>query len=197
MVSTPVLPSTSWRDDFDRLVPPHLPMLRAVARRIVGSDDLASDAVQEALLCLWSADSEPVEMRAWLIRTVVHKSLHLVRSTGRRGRHESEAFAGRSESCPLCDPAVLLEQDECDQSIAAALEALSPELRAPFVLRQVHELDYETIARHLNIPVGTVRSRLHRAREFLWNRLSDDSRRRAATANGFVETTELVRARRE
>lgn len=172
-------------------------MLRAVARRIVGSDDLASDAVQEALLSLWSADSEPVELRAWLVRTVVHKSLHLVRSSSRRGRHESEAYAGRSESCPLCDPAVVLEQAECDQRIAAALKALSADLRAPFVLRQLHGLDYETIARRLNVPVGTVRSRLHRAREFLWNRLSDELVQRAASTNDSEESTELGRMRRE
>lgn len=152
---------------FDLDFQPHLDALHAIARGIVGSDDLAADAVQEALVCLWREREAPPDVRGWLVRTVVHKSLHVVRARSRREGHERAACADRAELCPLCDPARLLEDDEARARLESALDSLSLELREVFVLRQEQGLGYEAIASRLAIPIGTVRSRLARARERL------------------------------
>jgi RNA polymerase sigma-70 factor (ECF subfamily) len=61
----------------------------------------------------------------------------------------------------------LLEAQEVAHAIAALLRKLPEHLRTVFVLREADERDYESIATALGVPVGTVRSRLHRAREAL------------------------------
>lgn len=148
--------------------------LHVVARRILRCDDLAHDAVQETLLALWACATPPLEARAWLVRTVVHKSLHLARGRRRRVRHEAEAGLPRTEPCPLCDPLLELEETEIDEHVARAVLDLPEHLRAAFVLRHLRGLDYGAVAGLLGVPIGTVRSRLYRAREALWRRLSSE-----------------------
>lgn len=152
---------------FDERALAHVAGLRAIARGIVGSDDLAADAVQDTLVCLWRESERPTDLRGWLVRTVVHKSLHIARAQRRRRRHEHAASSARHEPCPLCDPALEFEHAELHAELEAALQTLSSELRCVFLLRQTHGLDYAAIAEHLAVPVGTVRSRLKRARERL------------------------------
>ena len=72
--------------EIGALVEPHLALLRRVALRILGCPEQAQDAVQEAICALWQAHGRPVEVRGWLVRTVVHRSLHRRRSEGRRRR---------------------------------------------------------------------------------------------------------------
>lgn len=155
---------------FDRLVEPHLAALHVVARGIVDSDDLAGDAVQDALVCLWRLDEPPADLRGWLVRTVVHKSLHVDRARRRRSLHEERAAAERNELCPMCAEGVE-EDEDWKRALDAALESLSDRLRVVFLLRQRDGLDYEAIARRLALPIGTVRSRLKRARDELAARL--------------------------
>jgi len=163
------------RRDFDFCATSHVAGLHAIARGIVGSDDLAADAVQETLVCLWRDDVPPPELRGWLVRTVVHKSLHIARAQRRRRRHEEAASSARLEPCPLCDPALELEHAELHAELESALNTLSSELRSVFELRQARGLDYAAIARELAVPVGTVRSRLKRARERLAEHLLGSS----------------------
>jgi len=150
--------------DFATLVRPHLPALHASARGIVHSDDLAWDAVQETLVCLWREPAAPYDLRGWLVRTVVHKSLHVARARRRRHRHERAAGIDPDAPCPLCDPSARVEQAEALLELDAALAALAPGLRSVFLLRQREGLEYAEIAARLALPLGTVRSRLRRAR---------------------------------
>ncbi len=163
-------------DAFGSRLTPHLPALHAVARRILRSHDLACDAVQEALLSLWMESAEPPDLHGWLVRTTVHKCLHVLRSQVRRGRHEESAGAQRQESCPLCDPAATTEDAELRGRLDHAIAALSEELRVTFLLRSEQGLDYREIADALSIPIGTVRSRLARARESLHEQLAGSRR---------------------
>lgn len=154
-------------ESFRAALEPHLAVLHAVARGIVQSHDLACDAVQEALLALWLSGEEPADLRGWLVRTTVHKSLHVLRREDRRGRHEERAGLERGEACVLCDPALSVEEIELRARLEAAIAALSDELRTTFLLRSEQGLEYQEIADALAIPLGTVRSRLNRARESL------------------------------
>jgi len=139
--------------------------LLAVARRIVRSEDLAQDTVQEALLSFWLEAEVPPNPRAWLIRTVVHRSLHLSRTSARRRKHEGRACRCRPEASDRDDPARTMERDDFVGVVYGALGQIAPEHRAVLVMKNVQEMNYQAIADALHIPVGTVRSRLNRARK--------------------------------
>jgi RNA polymerase sigma-70 factor (ECF subfamily) len=134
---------------------------------MLGSDDLAWDALQEALWCLARKPEQPANLAAWLARTTANRSLHLQRMQSRRRRHEQEAATHRLETTRRDDPYRLCLQLELQRQLEAALDRLPDEQRAVFILRELERLDYEAIAARLNAPVGTVRSRLHRARAAL------------------------------
>lgn len=142
----------------------HLPVMHRVAERILGCRDLARDAVQEALLTHWRGGPDDGSDRAWLIRTVIHRSLHERRAQSRRRRWESDAARDGTFDCPLCQPDRELERRELASLLDGALRSLPEAHRTVFLLREVDGLEYHAIALRLGLPVGTVRSRLNRAR---------------------------------
>jgi RNA polymerase sigma-70 factor, ECF subfamily len=150
---------------FAEIVTPLLNSLVRVARRILRSDDLAWDAVQEALLTLWLEAELPPNPRAWLIRTVVNRSLHLARTRARRSKYEGHACRNCPEASGRDDPASKLENEDLVAWVYGAFSRIAPEQRDVLVLRVVEEMDYEAIAQVLQIPLGTVRSRLNRSRK--------------------------------
>jgi RNA polymerase sigma-70 factor (ECF subfamily) len=156
-----------WEDRFTEVVHTRLPRLQRLARRVLHSEDLADDAVQEALLSLWKEGRMPANPEGWLVRAVVLRSLHLNRSRRRRRRYEERAGTLRSEHDPCGDAPRTLEAREVAHTLAALLGELPDHLRAVFLLREAEQYDYEAIAAALGVPLGTVRSRLHRAREAL------------------------------
>jgi RNA polymerase sigma-70 factor (ECF subfamily) len=160
----PLSPQGLPAERYDAIVLPLLSPLVSLARRILRSDDLAWDAVQEALVTLWREDQVPPNPRAWLIRTVVNRSLHLVRGRTRRRKHEGLACRRRPEASCRDDPARTLERDDLVGYVTRALTTIAPGQRDVLVLRAAEDEDYETIASRLQIPVGTVRSRLNRSR---------------------------------
>ena len=153
-------------NELGQLVAPHLEQLSHVAERILGSGEEADDAVQEALVTLWKAQAEPPNPQGWLVRTVVHRSLHARRTALRRRKWEERASVDWMTTCPLCDPSEAVEARELQRQLSHALEGLSDDHRIVVALR-AEGLDYAEIASRLQVPVGTVRSRLNRAREAL------------------------------
>ncbi|MCB9879498.1 MAG: sigma-70 family RNA polymerase sigma factor [Planctomycetes bacterium] len=146
---------------------PHLPRARAVARRLLGCDHLADDVVQEAHLALTALATPPDEPRAWLVRAVVLRCRQLRRTLARRRRHEHTA----SQHCALhadCDnPLHVAIAHELGEALQRGVDALPPEQRAAWELFALQAVDYAGVAERLCLPVGTVRSRLHRARAVL------------------------------
>lgn len=155
-----------------KAIDPHLSYLHSVARRILGDEDLARDAVQEALVALWRAGTVPVHVRGWLVRTVVHRSLHSRRTRLRQLALESRAADEELAPCPLCEPERDLEAKRWMEALERELSALSAESREVFLLREREGLEYDVIARRMGIPIGTVRSRLSRVRTLLRDRLA-------------------------
>lgn len=150
----------------------HVPRLLRVARSILGSEDLAWDAVQDALMCLWHEREEPRDLRGWLVRTTVHRSLHHARSLARRRRHEDlVARDAASSECP--ESLEEAEQRELARELALAICGLPAAFRATFRLREIEGLEYDEVARRLRVPVGTVRSRLNRAKRMLRSVLAE------------------------
>lgn len=161
---------------FSRAVAPHRAKMAAVARRILDCSDHAQDAVQEALVALWQEGETPSHTRPWLVRAVLHRSLHARRTAGRRRKWEERAGEHWLGSCPICNPEEALEARQEQERISVAMRALSDDLRLVLRLRTEEGLSYQEIAERLEIPIGTVRSRLNRAKRFLQERLREPGR---------------------
>lgn len=159
------------RDSHVEFAQPHVPRMLLVARRILGCEDLAWDAVQEALILLWHQKHAPHDLVGWLVRTVVHRSLQQSRAAHRRRAHEERGSAGPALDRDYGDPCAAAQSRELAELIAHCLAELPPALRSVLAARDVDALDYEQIAARLSVPIGTVRSRLHRARAMLRARL--------------------------
>lgn len=147
----------------------------AAARSMLGCDHLAADAVQEALVALWREATPPPDRRGWLVRAVTFRSQTLRRSLQRRHKHEH----GAGVHCQLhqgCDnPLHHAYAHELGERLDRALDELPGEQRTAFTLYVETGLDYHGIADRLRLPIGTVRSRLHRARHALQQALGDDA----------------------
>jgi RNA polymerase sigma-70 factor, ECF subfamily len=153
--------------DFAEATRPLLGQLVSIARRILGDEDAARDAVQEALVSLWLEDALPSNVRSWLTRAVALRSLHLARCQARRRKHEMQACFQRIEETDRDDPADHLEAEDLGRILDEALSRIAPDQRAVLILSAVEQMDYESIASKLRIPIGTVRSRINRARRAL------------------------------
>jgi RNA polymerase sigma-70 factor (ECF subfamily) len=158
--------------DFRERVEPYFPSMFALARSIVKSDDLAWDAVQDALLRVWQLKILPDNPRGVLMRFVFPKSLELLRAQRRRTRYERGTCELSPEASAVEDPAFVAERDEETAHVQRHVSRLPQECREVISLRRDWGLDYAEIANKLNVPVGTVRSRLHRARLLLRARMN-------------------------
>jgi RNA polymerase sigma-70 factor (ECF subfamily) len=154
----------------------HVPKMRRVARGILGREDLAADAVQEALISFFELTRPPGNPEAWLVRTVVHRSLSARRAHLRRLRNEQRAVETLEVAAAFSDPERELRRRELSDQIAAALDLLSGEQRQAFLLKEFCGHDYRRISGIQRVPIGTVRSRLNRAREALRKHLRSSER---------------------
>jgi RNA polymerase sigma-70 factor (ECF subfamily) len=143
-----------------------------VACRILDREDLADDAVQEALIAAYQLLQLPAENpEAWLVRTVIHRCLAARRAHLRRQRNERAAadftIVARHGASPERELAIKQLGDQIDN----ALRSIPAGQRRVFLLREVQGLSYEQISDLEGVPVGTVRSRLNRARSGLRDQL--------------------------
>jgi RNA polymerase sigma-70 factor (ECF subfamily) len=156
---------------FDLLVETYQDRVYDLAYRITGhhadAQDAAQDAFVKAYLALRAFRSD-ASFLTWLHRIAVNAALDAIR---RRPPTKSDVADPAGASCdPLADRA---ERVETRERIHRAIAALPAEQRAVIVLRDVQGWSYEEIAAIVEIPVGTVRSRLARGREALRSALAD------------------------
>lgn len=149
---------------LDALLRRHHDRVWALCRRLAGNDADAADATQEALITVvrrLDRYDGRAKFTTWLYRVVTNACLDELRRRGRRPVPvEDEALVGgRAAPGPTVDGQVV---DRLD--VDHALAQLSPEFRAPVVLRDLCGLDYAEIAEVLDLAPGTVRSRISRGR---------------------------------
>lgn len=144
----------------------HGRFMYTVAYRLAGNDEDAQDLVQEALLRVRRGLEryEPRSLEGWLARIVTNVFLDEVR---RRRRRPAAALPDDPERVLPTSPAADEVSTSLSVEVQAALAALPEEFRVPVVLCDVADQSYEQIAETLGVPVGTVRSRLHRGRRML------------------------------
>ncbi|MBI4277374.1 MAG: sigma-70 family RNA polymerase sigma factor [Armatimonadetes bacterium] len=178
------------RQSFETLVLPHLDTLRRGAWRLARDPLTAQDLVQEALLKAWRAFDtfrSGTNIRAWLLRILMNAYIDGYRK-GRRQpgttaeEHVDELYlydhvADGENLRRAGDPADLVVEPMLDPEVEAAMRALPEAFRQAVILSDVEGLTTGEIARRLGVPVGTVMSRLHRARARLVLLLGDYARR--------------------
>jgi RNA polymerase sigma-70 factor (ECF subfamily) len=144
----------------------HLPSLFRMGRRLTKSEAEAEDLVQDTLVRALSRSGElrdPARLRAWLL--TIERSVFLNSRRGLRPRLEVlEGGLSSARREPIGDLESELVEGSLSDELHAALDALPEEQREALWLREVDELTYDEIARVQECPVGTVRSRLARAR---------------------------------
>jgi RNA polymerase sigma factor (sigma-70 family) len=135
-----------------------------VAYRLTGNTDDAQDLVQDVMLRVRRglATYRPGTMEGWLSRITTNAFLDEVRRRRRRPVESVDEREDHGVLVPGADDA--MERARLGEDVQAAIRALPPEHRAVLVLSDVVGLGYAEIAEALDVPLGTVRSRLHRAR---------------------------------
>ncbi|MFF3728118.1 RNA polymerase sigma factor [Streptomyces erythrochromogenes] len=155
-------------DAFAVLVRRHSSQLLALAQHLLGNRADAEDAVQEAFLSAWRQLPEfrhGASFGTWMYRIVTNRCLNVLRR--RPQPVPLDAVAERPAADSGSSPARAAETDAATAALVAALMELRPELRACWVLRELHGLHYDEIAHVLNASEQTVRGRLSRARRAL------------------------------
>lgn len=162
---------------FGRVVQKYQDRLYNTMLHVVGDPDECLDVVQEAFvqayLNLASFEGQSA-FYTWLYRIAFN-----VAATHRRKKKPVQSVdavyheSGREIPDRGPAPEIPLEQEERCRRVREAIAALNEEHRAILVLREIDGCCYETIAEILNVPIGTVRSRLHRARLMLREKLKE------------------------
>ncbi len=150
---------------MDTLLRRHYDTIRSVCHRIVLNDADADDAAQQALIAVARSIrdfNEQSKVSTWIYRIAVNAALDEIRRTHRRAIPMSDdTFSEISSTVNSLDAA------ETRIDIQRALAHVPEEFRVALVLRHIADMEYDDIAIVLDIPIGTVRSRLSRGREQL------------------------------
>jgi len=170
---------------FEMLVIKYQRRIERLIARMVRDVDLVQDIAQESFIRAYRAMPQfrgESAFYTWLYRIAVNtakkalvdlKRDPLVTESARASANDDDDETSRVER-ELTDgetPEAVLASKEIAQAVNAAIEALSEDLRQAITLREIEGLSYEEIAELMNCPIGTVRSRIFRAREAIAQRL--------------------------
>jgi RNA polymerase sigma-70 factor (ECF subfamily) len=169
---------------FEMLVVKYRRRIERLIGRIIRDADRVEDLAQETFIRAYRALSQfrgDAAFYTWLYRIAVNtakKELADIRrdpvsteSSLARGDDDEETSLVENGLNDEATPEALLASKQIAATVNAAIEALSDDLRQAVLLREVEGLSYEEIAEAMNCPIGTVRSRIYRAREAIAARL--------------------------
>lgn len=158
------------RRSFEEVVVPHLDAAFNYARWLAGNEADAEDVVQDASVRAFRFFSSlrGEDARAWLL-TIVRHAWYARLSSQRAARMASTEYDEMADTRPdeSLGPEALLMQRQTVDRVRRAVEQLPVDFREVVVLRELEGLSYKEIAAVVGIPIGTVMSRLARARERL------------------------------
>ncbi len=159
-------------EQFHRLIDQHGPTLYRVAFRLMGNRHDAEDVVQDAFRSVWGSrdrfDAEKGE-RAWLIAILRRRIVDRWRK-----KKQPMPLSDHDENTPELEAPAEPDQSLSDE-MQSALASLSKDLREAILLVVVGELTHQEVADLLKVPLGTILSRVSRARKKLYQELSTKS----------------------
>lgn len=161
---------------YEHLVRAYQGELVRLGYRLLSDAGEAQDAVQDTLVLAWRklpTLTDPQTFRAWIYQLMTRRCLNLLRARARRRTHLStDADLGTAAGSTLAadpaqEPAPRAQVSALQEGLTQALEALPADLRACWVLHELHDLSYPEIAYAIGLPVSTVRGRIARGRQQL------------------------------
>lgn len=151
-------------DDFRVLVDRHQPSIFRFASGLLGNLEEAQDVTQEAFLTafvnLSGYDSSRAAFSTWLFTIARNRCINLLKQSRPIALNEPHSIVDVTSADPIV-------RQELSQQLDCALAALPVEQRSAFVLAEIEELPYAEIARIERTSIGTVKSRIHRAKQRL------------------------------
>lgn len=177
--------SKSSTEDFESVAMPHMDCLFRTALRIAGDRSLAEDLIQETYLQAWKSFHRfeaGTNCRAWLFKILFHVIQHHRRKWFKFDMKSVYTSDEEMQDALVYEPPV--PQALSDEDVLLALDKIPHQYREVILLADVEEFSYKEIADTLDIPIGTVMSRLNRGRKMLRAEL-------AAFAEGYGIRTGL------
>jgi len=165
---------------FDVLVLKYQNKIIQLVYRYVHDPEEARDVAQEAFIKAYRAIGRfrgDSAFYTWLYRIAINTAKNYLVASGRRppksdiDAQDAEQYDGAMGLKEYATPERMLLRDEIQDSIAKAIDELPDELRTAITLRELEGLSYEEIAQTMDCPIGTVRSRIFRARDAIDTRL--------------------------
>jgi RNA polymerase sigma-70 factor (ECF subfamily) len=159
-------------DEFEAVAMPHMNDIYRAAARMLGDGTGAGDVVQDVYLQAWKSFNQfelGTNCRAWLFKILFHTLHHYRRKwLNLRMVKEGDEIL---EQTPAAGPP--LPEHITDEALLAALAEIPQDFRAVVMLVDVEEFSYKEAAGILNVPIGTIMSRISRARRLLREKLAD------------------------
>lgn len=160
---------------FEILVRRHEKAIFNLAYRMLGDYDDAAEISQEVFLSAYRAIGQfrgEANFSTWLYRIALNHAITRRKSMNSRQKRLVPLDGSEIIDEAQVGPSETLEKKERRERVQSALNELEPEDASVILLRDLQDISYEDVARMLEIPVGTVKSRLHRARQALKARLA-------------------------
>lgn len=195
------------RQRFETEVLPHLDAMHRTALRLTRSPSDADDLVQDAVIKAYrffDSYEAGTNVRAWLLKILTNVFFSKYRRTTLEGNVQSlaatdpvsDGWMSAASMGPTRDPERLVERPLLEASVAKVLEELPEDFRTVLVLSDVEGLTYREVAEAMGSPMGTVMSRLHRARRAVAQKLGIVHEPAASESAGVV-SMEAFKRRKE
>ncbi len=171
-----LMASAASKDLFDTYVVPELDVMYRVARSITGNPTDAEDLVQDTLIRAYKAIDrfDGRHPRAWLLTIMRNAQINRVRRKRPsllRDPDTTMAIGANTESEGRTPESVVMDKT-LDAAVESSLNEMPEQFRDAIALVDIDGLSYSEAAAALDVPVGTIMSRLHRGRKFIRNNLA-------------------------
>lgn len=178
--------------DFDEEIIPHMDALYNFALRLTTDPNDAEDLVQDTIVKAYrffSSYEKGTNAKAWMFRILKNSFINNYRKTSKKPSQvdfdevSSYYESIRAERTETSDLESLMFREMMDDDLSDALTRLPEDFRTVVLLCDVEGYTYEEIANMLDVPIGTIRSRLHRGRNLLKTELLEYAKKRGFTGD--------------
>lgn len=180
------------QNDFDDEIIPHMDALYNFALRLTSDPNDAEDLVQDTIVKAYrffSSYEKGTNAKAWMFRILKNSFINNYRKTSKKPSQvdydevSSYYESVRADSTDTTDLESLMFREMMDDDLSEALSRLPEDFRTVVLLCDVDGYTYEEIANMLDVPIGTIRSRLHRGRNLLKTELLEYAKKRGYTGD--------------